>query len=237
MTERTVLVKTKKKENKSATEARKDRILVVDGHPVTVCGIRYILANEPDLVISSEAGDIHTALDAVEATKPDLVISEILLKGSNGIELIKNIRTRYPRMPILMVSAHDEMLYSLRCLRAGAQGYIMKQAPVEELRRAIRMVLSGEVYISEYLDRKIRHQQVGNSNKKVSLFGSPIEDLSDRELEVFALVGQGRGPRQIADELELSISTILRHLSGIQKKLGLKTAHEVTLHAFQWREF
>jgi DNA-binding NarL/FixJ family response regulator len=211
----------------------KHRILLVDDHPIVRQGLAEMIDQERDLQVCGTAEDVHKALDALEKVKPDLVIADISLKGSNGIELLKNIKVRYPRTLVLVLSMHDESLYAVRALRAGAAGYIMKQEATEKVLTAIRQVLTGEIYLSEKMEKKMMHQLVGGRTART---GSPIEDLSDRELEVFGLIGQGHGTRQIAEELHLSIKTIESHRAHIKEKLNLRTATELVQHAIQWRE-
>src|SRR5438552_15692469 len=165
--------------------------------------------------------------------KPDLVVVDISLRGSNGIELLKNIKVRYPRMLVLMLSMHDESLYAIRALRAGAAGYIVKHEATEKVLTAIRQVINGEIYLSERMEKKMMQQLVGG---RAARTGSPLEDLSDRELEVFNLIGQGHGTRQIAEELHLSIKTIESHRAHIKEKLNLKNATELVQQAIQWRD-
>ena len=209
------------------------RILLVDDHPIVRQGLTEMIDHEKDLCVCGAAEDLHRALDAVAALKPDLVMVDISLKGGNGIELLKNIKVRHPNMLVLMLSMHDETLYGLRALRAGASGYIMKQEATEKVLIAIRRVLNGEIYLSERMERRMMQQLVRGRTPRS---GSPIEDLSDRELEVFNLIGQGHGTRQIAEELHLSIKTIESHRAHIKEKLNLKTATELVQYAIQWRE-
>lgn len=211
----------------------KHRLLLVDDHPIVRQGLAEMIDHEEDLQVCGTAEDVHKALDAVERLKPDLVIADISLKGSNGIELLKNIKIRFPRMLVLVLSMHDESLYAVRALRAGAAGYIMKQEATDKVLSAIRHVLTGEIYLSDKMERKMMHQLVGGRSART---GSPIEDLSDRELEVFGLIGQGHGTRQIAEELHLSIKTIESHRAHIKEKLNLRNATELVQHAIQWRE-
>lgn len=210
----------------------KGKILLVDDHPIVRQGLTEMINNEKDLVVCGTADDLHKALDQIAALGPDLVVVDISLKGSNGIELLKNIKVRYPKMRVLMLSMHDESLYAIRALRAGASGYIMKQEATEKVLTAIRQVLKGEVYLSERMEKRMMQQLVGGRAVRT---GSPIEDLSDRELEVFGLIGQGHGTRQIAEELHLSIKTIESHRAHIKEKLNLKNAAELVQHAIQWR--
>jgi DNA-binding NarL/FixJ family response regulator len=216
-----------------AAKKNKYRILLVDDHPIVRQGLAELIDHEKDLSVCGVADDIHHALDQVGALGPDLVIVDISLRGSNGIELLKNIKVRYPKQAVLMLSMHDESLYAVRALRAGAAGYVMKQEATEKVLSAIRQVLNGEIYLSERMEKKMMHQLVGG---RAARTGSPLEDLSDRELEVFNLIGQGHGTRQIAEELHLSIKTIESHRAHIKEKLNLKNATELVQHAIQWRE-
>src|SRR5258708_6864212 len=175
----------------------KSRLLLVDDHPIVRQGLAEMINNEKDLTVAGTAEDVHKALEAIEKLKPDLVVADISLKGSNGIELLKNIKVRFPKMLVLVLSMHDEALYAVRALRAGAGGYIMKQEATEKVLTAIRQVLAGEIYLSERMEKKMMHQLVGGRTART---GSPIEDLSDRELQdsvrntkfLKALVGNNR---------------------------------------------
>lgn len=217
----------------AGSRLKKSQIVIVDDHPIVRQGLAEMVDQEPDLCVCGTAEDVHRGLDAIEKLKPDLVIVDVSLKGSNGIELLKNIKIRHPRMLVLVLSMHDESLYAVRALRAGAAGYIMKQEATERVLTAIRRVLTGEIYLSEKMERKMMHQLVGGRSART---GSPIEDLSDRELEVFGLIGQGHGTRQIAEELHLSIKTVESHRAHIKEKLNLRNATELVQHAIQWRE-
>ncbi|MEO6036560.1 MAG: response regulator transcription factor, partial [Verrucomicrobiota bacterium] len=181
-----------------------------------------------------EAENAHKALDAIATTKCDVAIIDISLGGSSGIELLKNIKVRYPKLLVLILSMHDESVYAQRALRAGAAGYIMKQEATERVLVAIRKVLGGEVYLSEKLGTRMLNQLVGG--RSATLSGSPIEELSDRELEVFGLIGQGHGTRPIAEKLHLSVKTIESHRAHIKEKLNLKNATELVHHAIQWAQ-
>jgi DNA-binding NarL/FixJ family response regulator len=211
----------------------KHRILLVDDHPIVRQGLAEMIDHQKDLMVCGTADDLHKALDQITALQPDLVIVDISLKSSNGIELLKNIKIRHPKMLVLMLSMHDETLYAVRALRAGAAGYIMKQEAIDHVLTAIRHVVAGDIYLSERMEKKMMQQLVGG---RAARTGSPLEDLSDRELEVFNLIGQGHGTRQIAEELHLSIKTIESHRAHIKEKLNLKNATELVQHAIQWRE-
>lgn len=192
-----------------------------------------MINHEKDLVVCGTAEDSTQALDQIVALQPDLVLLDISLKGGNGIELLKNIKVRYPKLLVLMLSMHDESLYAVRALRAGASGYVMKQEATERVLTAIRQVLNGEIYLSDKMEKKMMQQLVGGRSART---GSPLEDLSDRELEVFGLIGQGHGTRQIAEQLHLSIKTVESHRAHIKEKLNLKNANELIQHAIQWRQ-
>jgi len=216
-----------------AVKEEKRRILLVDDHPIVRQGLAELIDAEKDLTVCGTADSMNSALENMVGLKPDLVVVDISLKGSNGIELLKNIKVRYPKMRVLMLSMHDEGLYAIRALRAGASGYIMKQEATEKVIEAARKVLNGEIYLSEKMEKKMMQQLVGGRTART---GSPLEDLSDRELEVFNLIGQGKGTRQIAEELHLSIKTVESHRAHIKEKLGLKSATELVQHAIQWRD-
>lgn len=211
----------------------KRSVLLVDDHPIVRQGLAQLINHEKDLCVCGMADDGHKALELIGTLSPDLVIVDISLKDSNGIELLKNIKIRHPRQAVLMLSMHDESLYAVRALRAGAAGYVMKQEATEKVITAIRQVLNGEIYLSARMEKKMMQQLVGG---RVVRTGSPLEDLSDRELEVFNLIGQGQGTRQIAEALHLSIKTIESHRAHIKEKLNLKNATELVQHAIQWRE-
>lgn len=207
------------------------RVLIVDDHPLMRQGVGQLINQEKDMLVCGEAEDANKALAAIAATKCDIAVIDISLKGSSGIELLKNIKVRYPKLPVLILSMHDESVYAQRALRAGAAGYIMKQEATEKVLVAIRKVLNGEVYVSERLGSKMLNQLVGG---KSTMTGSPIDELSDRELEVFGLIGQGHGTRPIAEKLHLSVKTIESHRAHIKEKLNLKNATELVHHAIQW---
>jgi DNA-binding NarL/FixJ family response regulator len=210
----------------------KCKILIVDDHPIMREGIVQLINHEKDLVICGQYEDAGEAFKGVEDHRPDLAVIDISLKGSSGIELLKNIKCNYPSILVLMLSMHDESLYAERVLRAGAAGYIMKQEATERILVAIRKVLNGEVYLSERMSTKLMHQLVGG---RAAAGGSLMERLSDRELEVFGLIGQGKGTRQIAEQLHLSVKTIESHRAHIKEKLNLKNATELVHRAIQLR--
>lgn len=215
----------------STTDKR--RVLIVDDHPIVRQGLRSLVDQEEDLFVCGEAGSAAEALKAVSALKPDLLLVDISLKGPDGLELTKSVRALEPDLPILIVSMHDESLYAERVLRAGANGYIMKEEVAQNVVHAARKVLSGDIYISDRMRQKILRGVAGQRNHPAS---SSIERLSDRELEVFRLIGQGHGTRQIAEDLHLSVKTIETYRAHIKEKLGLSNATELVRQAVQWVE-
>ena len=216
-----------------AASAKKNatRVLVVDDHPLLRKGVSQLIDQERDLVVVGEAEDAQKAMTAIEICHPDIALIDISLNGGSGIELLKNIKVRFPKLLTLVLSMHDESVYAHRALRAGAAGYIMKQEGAENVLTALRKVLRGEVYLSERLGSRMLHTLVGG---QAATSTSPIEQLSDRELEVFNLIGQGHGTRPIAEKLHLSVKTIESHRAHIKEKLHLQNATELVHHAIQW---
>ena len=208
------------------------RILIVDDHPMMRQGLAQLIANEPDLRVLSEADTGGAALDIVLHEKVDLILLDISLPDKNGLEVIKDIHVQKPELPILVVSMHDEAVYTERVLRAGARGYIMKQEGGKKLLDAVRQVLGGHIYVSE----KMSAQILENFSGRRAESSSPVEKLSDREFEVFQLIGQGRGTRDIAEHLHLSVKTVEVHRANIKQKLNLKTATDLVRHAVRWTE-
>ena len=212
-------------------EAKKSRILIVDDHPLFREGLQQMIDRTPDLMVCGEAGDAAEAIQAISVLKPDLVLVDISLGVGSGIDLIKNIKSNYDDLPVLVISMHDESLYAERALRAGAMGYVMKQERGKKVREAISRVLGGDVYLSERMSISMLSKLTwGKSDKPVS----PVETLSDRELEVFRMLGQAKGTRQIAEDLNLTIATINTFRGRIKEKLQLKTSTELLLYAIQW---
>ena len=190
-----------------------------------------MIERNPDLVVCGEAPDAAEALKAVADQQPDLVLVDISLGGTNGIDLIKSLKAKYDDLPILVVSMHDESLYAERALRAGAMGYIMKHEAAKIVKAAISKVLGGDIFLSEKMSTSMLGKLMHGKNKQPV---SPLEKLSDRELEVFQMLGQGKGTRQIAEELALTIPTINSFRLRIKEKLELKNSTELMLHAIQW---
>lgn len=224
------VAKNRKKDGEPAASAAV-RILIVDDHPIVRRGLIGMINQEPDLKVVSEAENFHQALDSIKANMPDLAIVDLTLEGISGLELIKQIKVMWPNLPVLVLSMHDEMLYAERVLRAGAKGYIMKQEGTERLSLAIRTIMRGEIYVSERMASRMLGKFVGGKREGGS---SPLDRLSDRELEVFELLGKGMGTRQVAEKLCVSIKTVESHREHIKLKLGLKSANELIQHATQW---
>lgn len=212
---------------------KKAKIFLVDDHPVVLQGLTQLINQQEDLIVCGEASDSPGALKAIEALKPDLAIIDISLKSGSGLDLIKALQRRFPKLPILVLSMHDESLYAERVLRAGALGYITKQEATEKLITAVRRVLDGDIYLNEKATSKILSRVIGTSPAKNL---SPVNGLSDRELEVFQLIGQGHGTREIAKMLHLSIKTIETYREHIKEKLKLGNATELVRHAVRWAE-
>jgi DNA-binding NarL/FixJ family response regulator len=214
-----------------ARSAEKNRLLIVDDHPLFREGLRQMIDRTAGLMVCGEAADAAAALKGIPELKPDLVLVDISLGGANGIDLIKSIKGKYDDLPVLVISMHDESLYAERALRAGALGYVMKNAPAKTVKSAIFKVLGGEMFLSGKMTSSVLARLMrGKPDKPVS----PIEQLSDRELEVFQMLGQGKGTRQIAEELGLTIPTINSFRNRIKEKLELKNSTEMMLHAIQW---
>jgi DNA-binding NarL/FixJ family response regulator len=210
---------------------RKNKVFVVDDHPIIRQGLALMINREPDLTICGEAEDASTAMQLVVKTGPDILVLDISLNGPDGLDLLKNIRTRRPELPVLILSMHDESIYAERALRAGAQGYIMKQEATEKVLVALRRILSHEIYVSERISNRMLQRYIGSPNEGRS---PSIADLTDRELEVFRLIGEGHSTRQIAEELHISVKTVESYQAHIKEKLSLRSGRELVQHAIQW---
>jgi DNA-binding NarL/FixJ family response regulator len=208
------------------------KVLVVDDHPIVREGLADLIDKEKDIVVCGWAENIPQTLKAIETLKPDVVTVDISLEGASGLELIKEIKAHFPGLPILALSMHQESLYAERALRAGARGYITKQEATKKVIVAIRKVLDGQLYLSEEMKEKLLYSLIGD--KAGAGDSSPIGCLTDRELEVFSLLGQGRKTRQIAEELCLSVKTVETYRSRIKEKLNINSGSELLRYAFQW---
>ena len=220
----------RKKQTETESE-NKTRILIVDDHPIVKQGLAALINHESDLVVCGQAEDSHEAIKAVRELNPNMAIIDITLKETSGLELIKDIHAQYPNLPVLALSMHDENLYAERSLRAGAMGYIMKQEATENVIEAIRRILRGEIYVSERMAGKMVRKLVTGQTETSS---SQVDSLSDRELEVFSLIGRGHGTRQISERLHLSVKTIETYRAHIKDKLNLADAAELLQYAIQW---
>lgn len=216
--------------SKSAT--KNYSILVVDDHPIVRHGLSQIINQQNDLHVCAEAESAPVALNAIEKHHPDIALVDLSIQGSNGIELIKNIKSKYA-LPVLVVSIHDEALYAERSLRAGAKGYIMKHEATEKVLIAIRRILGGEIYLSERMGERLLQKYI-SGNQKSEVYASPFAKLTDRELEIFRLIGQGRSTRDISKDLSLSVKTIESHRAHIKQKLKLRNSVELVHQAVQW---
>jgi DNA-binding NarL/FixJ family response regulator len=209
------------------------RVLIVDDHPMMRQGLAQLIDNELDLKVVAEADTGGQGLDIVVKEKLDLAVLDISLPDRNGLELIKDIRSVKPELPVLVISMHDEALYAERVLRAGARGYIMKQEGGMKLLQAIRQVLTGQIYVSEKMSARILETFSGRKSEQSA---SPVARLSDREFEVFQLIGQGKGTKEIAQHLNLSVKTVEVHRAKIKEKLTLQTATDLVRYAVRWTE-
>ena len=208
----------------------KHRIYLVEDQPVTREGFAQLLNLQVDLEVCGQSANAGTALAEISELEPDLVILDVALAQSSGLELIKDLGIQAPSSPVLVFSACDEALYAERCVRAGARGYIMKQAPLTEVMSAIRMVLRGETYLSEPMRSRVVRQHLHGSPTAIS----DLDSLSDRELEIFELIGRGHTTRHVATNLNLSISTVETHRAHIKEKLRLANAVELVRRAVEW---
>lgn len=209
----------------------KSRILVVDDHPVFREGLVRVLNQEKDVQVAGEAPSLEDAMALAATLKPDLVMVDISLDGSNGVDLTKSLRETYPDIRILVLSMHNEFLHAERALRAGANGYIMKRESGKELLSAIRHVLGGQTYLSEPMKESLLKKVASGPGPRSQ---SPEEVLSDREFEIFQLIGQGYGSRQIADKLHLSIKTVESHREHIRDKMNIESTFELVQKAIHW---
>jgi DNA-binding NarL/FixJ family response regulator len=218
-------------EPETAPASNKLKVLLVDDHPITRQGMKALVNQQQNLEVVGEADNAPYAIELVSKLQPDLAIVDIALKTTNGIELTKNIKVQAPNLPVLIVSMHDEGLYAERALRAGAMGYLMKQEASEKIIAAITRLLQGEIYLSDKIKEKMLHRFV---NKKGDNMVFSIDTLSDREMEVFQLIGNGYSTRQIAQKLNLSSKTIDSYREHLKLKLNLDSGAELVRHAIQW---
>lgn len=219
----------KKRQNRSH---KRKKVLVVDDHPIVREGLSYLIDEEEDITVCGSAEDIPQAIKAIKNLKPDVVMVDISLENSSGLELIKDIKVQFPGLPILALSVHTESFYAERAIRAGAKGYITKQEATKRVITAIRTVLEGGLYLSQKMNDKLLYSLLGESKADAGI--SPIDRLTDREFEVFSLLGHGKGTRQIAEQLYISVKTVETYRLRIKEKLNIETSSELLQHAFQW---
>ena len=212
-------------------EVKRARLLIVDDHPIVRQGLVELLGSNETVSVTGEAASATEAIELLRKRTFDLAVVDLSLRGVSGLELIKQIQVEVPDMPVLVLSMHDELFYAERALRAGARGYIMKQEALDRIDEAIRKVLSGEVYVSDSVSARMLHRFVGSSGAHAE---NQVESLSDRELEVFQLLGQGYGTRQISEMLNLSPKTVESYRANIKTKLQLKNASELVQTAVHW---
>ena len=210
---------------------RPRKVLIVDDHPLVRQGIRTLLAGQPDFLVSGEAASAHEALELMRAEAPDAAIVDLTLKESSGLDLIKDIQIRHPQVLVLVVSMRDEGFYAERVLRAGARGYVTKEEGPEEILRGLRRILEGQIHVSDRVASKVMQKIVAGAGSED---GSLLDSLTDRELQVFELIGNGLPTREIARELHISTKTVDSHREHIKEKLRLGSASELLRHAIQW---
>lgn len=218
--------------SEQTTATTRKTVLVVDDHPLLRQGLAMLINQQKDMQVCGEAEDVSAAMQCIAQRRPDIIILDLSLKGPDGLELLKSIRSTDPDLPVLILSMHDEAIYAERALRARANGYIMKQEATEKVLVAVRRILDGDVYLSDSMSKKMLQQYIDGAP---SLLESRIASLSDRELEVFCRIGEGRGTREIAEELHLSVKTVETYQAHIKEKLGLRSGRELIQHAIQWK--
>jgi DNA-binding NarL/FixJ family response regulator len=213
---------------RAASKSKKSKVFIVEDHCILREGLTHLINSEDDLMVCGETDNVSDASQAIEDARPDIVIVDISLTDGSGIRLTENLVYSHPGLLVLVLSMHDESEYAERCLKSGARGYIMKQESSKEFLSAIRKVLSGEIYVSEKLNLTLLHKFVKN---KFESFDSSTKPLSNRELEVYQLLGQGLKKHQIAERLHLSVKTVETYIEHIKIKLQLKGTHDVLMHA------
>lgn len=221
------------KEAPAPEKTKRKQIMVVDDHPMTRAGVAQLIGRQPDWEVCAEASNPAEALERLSKSKPDLLLTDISMPGRSGVEFIKDVLAMREGLPVLVVSMHDEIIYAERAIRAGARGYIMKEAGGDRLIAAIRQVLGGQVYVSPEMSSRILNNLSGGKPRSSN---SPIEKLSDREFEVFQLIGQGKSTREVAKHLGLSPKTVDVHRANIKEKLDLPDATSLVRHAVRWVE-
>jgi DNA-binding NarL/FixJ family response regulator len=213
------------------TVARKRRVFIVDDHPLVREGLTNLINSQSDLIVCGEAKDSFEAIDAIAKEPPDVAIIDISLTNESGLELIKDLVKQFPQVAVVVLSMHDETLYAERALRAGARGYVMKHETSKSVLASIRRVIAGDIYVSE---RIVNRMALRLTSARRRAAGSPVERLSDRELEIFQLLGQGRTPSEIARDLNLSLKTVQAYCARAKEKFGVTSLTELLCAAIRW---
>jgi DNA-binding NarL/FixJ family response regulator len=217
----------------SATIVRKSRIFLVDDHPLVREGLTDLINRQDDLIVCGEAEDSAQAIAGIAKLRPDVALIDISLKNESGLELVKNLESQFPLVALIVLSMHDEALYAERALRAGARGYVMKRETTKNVLASIHRVLEGGVYVSE---RVVDSMARKLSSSRKAAASSPIERLSDRELEIFRLLGQGRSTSQIAEDLHLSLKTVQAYCARAKEKFEVNSLGELLRAAIRWED-
>ncbi len=215
----------------SRTVARKSRVFIVDDHPLVREGLTNLINGQDDLIVRGEAKDSAQAINGIAKARPDVALIDISLENESGLELVKQLKTQFPQVALIILSMHDEALYAERALRAGAQGYVMKHETSKSVLASIRRVLGGGVYVSE---RIVKRMALRLTSSRQPITSSPVERLSDRELEIFRLLGQGRTTSQIAGDLNLSLKTVQAYCARAKEKFGVASLTELLYAAIRW---
>jgi DNA-binding NarL/FixJ family response regulator len=211
---------------------RTRRVFIVDDHPLVREGLANLINQQSDLTVCGEAEDSAGAIVEIESARPDVALIDISLKNESGLELVKTLQTRFPQVALIVLSMHDEALYAERALHAGARGYVMKRETTKNVLTAIRRVVEGDIYVG---DRVVNAMAKRMSSRKTSAT-EPVERLSDRELEIFRLLGQGRTPSQIAEDLRLSLKTVQAYCARAKEKFGVSSLTELLRAAIRWED-
>ena len=225
--------KSKQPDSLSSSGVDKAKVLLVEDQAVVRLGIAQLIAQQPDLAVCAQLEDAPEAMAAIAASSPDVAVVDLTLKTSDGLELVKNIRAQFPKLPVLVLSGHSESIYAELSLRAGAKGYIMKNEPLSHILAAIRRVLCGGVYLSEQMTAKLLQQQAGD---QAAVESSPLRRLTDRERQVLHMIGQWQSTRQIASTLHLSIKTVEHYREKIKEKLNFTSVVELVQYAVRWTQ-
>jgi DNA-binding NarL/FixJ family response regulator len=215
----------------SGTTGRKHRVFIVDDHPLVREGLTNLINGQNDLLVCGEAKDSSEAIHGIAKSRPDVAIIDISLTNESGLELIKHLAKQFPQVAVVVLSMHDETLYAERALRAGARGYVMKHETSKNVLTSIRRVLAGDVYVSE---RIVNRMALRLTSSRRPVISSPVERLSDRELEIFQLLGQGRSTSEIAGDLNLSLKTVQAYCARAKEKFGVTSLTELLRAAIQW---